>query len=193
MRAFVFVAFWLVEVFVEFAEMAVDEATEGGVLVTAVETETMVFAVAITAADVFAAEGGEGFLDEDVVEFAGTAEAGFDGGLAVEGAFAAEGAFEETLDGILDGAFDEALEPAFDSAFAEAGLLAVLVTVFDEVPLTFIFVSTTTISLPFAAVSEPATFTPCRGAGVGATTQGVIRTGMGSSTGIGGGGAGATG
>lgn len=192
--AFAFAAFWLlVEVFVEPAETAVDEATEGWVLLTAVETETIVFE-AITAADVFAAQGVEDFLDE-VVEFGVAAEAGFDGGFAVEGAFAEDAALEETLEVAFEGAFDGALDPAFDSAFADAGLLAVFVTVFDEVPLTFIFVSTTTISLPLAAVSEPATLTPSKGVGTGAgaTTQGVTITGMASMTGIGGGGAGATG
>ena len=162
--ALAFAAFWLaVVVFAgAAAETAVDEAIEGGALLDmAVETETMVFA-ATTAADIFAAA--EPFLEflEDVVEFAGAAEAGFEGG------FAEEGALEETLEAALEGAFDGALDPAcegalegaFEGGFAEA---AVFVTVFDEVPLTFIFVSTTTISLPLAAVSEPATFMPSRG------------------------------
>ena len=163
--ALAFAAFWLaVVVFAgAAAETAVDEAMEGGALLDmAVETETMVFA-ATTAADIFAAA--EPFLEflEDVVEFAGAAEAGFEGGFAEEGALeetleaAFDGALEGAFEGALDPACDGALEGAFEGGFAEA---AVFVTVFDEVPLTFIFVSTTTISLPLAAVSEPATFMP---------------------------------
>lgn len=210
--ALAFAAFWLAEVFADAVEeTAVDEATEGTFLLdTAVDTETMVLP-ATTAADVFAAA--EECLDplaDEVVEFAGAgagaAEAGFEGGLAVEGAFAEEGALEETFEGALEGAFEGAFEgglAAEDGAFAAgAGLLGVLVTVFEEIPLTFIFVSTITISLPLAAVSEPATLmslsASAAGAGVDAelahtATQGVINTGMGSKTGIGGGGAGATG
>lgn len=197
--ALAFAAFWLAVVFAEAAEeTAVEETTEGTFLLdTAVETETMVFA-ATTAADVFAAA--EECLDalaDEVVEFAsagagaGAAEAGFEGG------FADEGALEEVFEGAFEGGL-----AAEDGAFADAGLLGVLVTVFEEVPLTFIFVSTTTISFPLAAVSEPATLMSLSGSAAGAgvdaglahtATQGVIRTGMGSKTGIDGGGGGATG
>jgi hypothetical protein len=188
MMAFAFAAFWLAVVLAEVVDAATtateDAATEVGFLLTAVEAETTVLEHT-TAAEVFAAEE-EDFALEEVVEFA-AAEAGLEGGLAVEGALAEEAALEDAFEGALEGA----LEGTFDGAFAAEALF---VTVFVEVPLMAVFVSTTNISLPLAAVSEPATCTSFRGTGAALTaTQGVTKIGMASKTGIGGGGGGATG
>jgi hypothetical protein len=136
------------------------EVEEAGFLLRHVEAETTVLET-ITAADVFVMEAG--FLDE-VVEFAGAAEAGLDGGLREEGGFAGDGAFaedgvlEETFDSAFDGAleaaFDPTFDPAFDPAFASSTDLAtLLLTVFVEVPLIAVFVSVTTISFPFDVLS----------------------------------------
>jgi hypothetical protein len=195
MMAFAFAAFWLAVVLAEVVDAATtateDAATEVGFLLTAVEAETTVLEHT-TAAEVFAAEE-EDFALEEVVEFA-AAEAGLEGGLAVEGALAEEAALEDAFEGALEGAFaaeEGALEGTFDGAFAAEALF---VTVFVEVPLMAVFVSTTNISLPLAAVSEPATCTSFRGTGAALTaTQGVTKIGMASKTGIGGGGGGATG
>lgn len=150
--ALAFAAFWDVVV----------EAVEVGFLLRDVEAETTVFEM-ITAADVFVVEAG--FLDE-VVEGAGAAEAGLGGGLMEEGGFAEDGALEETFDSAFDGALEAAFEPAFDPAFDPAldptfdpnfpsstALATLLVTVFVEVPLIAVFVSVTTISLPFDVLS----------------------------------------
>jgi hypothetical protein len=109
-------------------------AEEAGFLLTEVEAETT------TAAEVLTEAATEDFLVEEATDFAGTEEAGLDGG------FAEEGALEETFDGALEGA----LEAAF--AASEAGL-ALLVIVLVEVPLMAVIVFVTTISLPFAVVS----------------------------------------
>jgi hypothetical protein len=133
--ALAFAAFWDV----------VAEVVEADFLLRDVEAETMVLE-RTTAADVFAVAE-VGFLDE-VIEFAGVAEAGLDGGLAVEGAL------DETFDSAFNSAFDSAFDPAFDPSFPSSTALAtLLVTVFVEVPLTVVFVSVTTISLPFAVLS----------------------------------------
>jgi hypothetical protein len=127
--AFTLFAFWLVEVeVVEPAFWLVDPAaTEAGFLLSAVEAETTVLETT-TAAEVFAEAATEEFLVEEVIDFAGTEEAGLDGGLTEEGA--------------LEGAF----------AASEAGL-ALLVTVLVEVPLMAVIVFVITISLLFAVVS----------------------------------------
>jgi hypothetical protein len=184
--ALAFAAFWD-------AEVEVVEAAESAFLLTAVEVETTVLETT-TAAEVFVVEAG--FLDE-VTEFAGAAEAGFDGGFAEDGGFAAEGGLTE------DGALEEPCDPAFDSAFeetfdaaltSEAGLVAlwatVLVTVFVEVPLTVVFVSVTTISLPLTVVSSPVTCISFKGAaGLTVTAiQGVTKIGIARRIGVGGGG-----
>jgi hypothetical protein len=134
--AFAFAAFWLAVVFAEVVEPA---AEEPGFLLTAVEAETTVLETT-TAAEVLTEAATEDFLVEEAIDFAGTEEAGLDGGLAEEGAL------EETFDGALEGA----LEAAF--AASEAGL-ALLVIALVEVPLMAVIVFVTTISLPFAVVS----------------------------------------
>ena len=179
-------AFWVEVVFAVAEDFAAEDAeeegaAEAGFLLRVVEAETTVF-VAITTAEVLMAKAAAEAL-EDVLTIVGAAEAGLGGGLIEDAAL------EETFEGALDSTFEGALEGAFAAE-------ALFVTVFEEVPLTFIFVSTTTISLPFAAASSPITFTPSRGAGAGlagTATQGVTKTGMASKTGIGGGGGGVTG
>jgi hypothetical protein len=142
--AFTLFAFWLADVeVVEPAFWLVDPAAEeADFLLSAVEAETTVLETT-TAAEVFAEAATEDFLVEEVIDFAGTEEAGLDGGLTEEGAL------EETFDGAF-AAEEGALEGAF--AACETGL-ALLVTVLVEVPLMAVIVFVTTISLPFAVVS----------------------------------------
>lgn len=113
----------------------------------------------------------------EAVDFAGAEEAGLEGG-----AFAAE---------------EAGAEAAFEGAFAaeDAALETLFVTVLEEVPLTAaVVLVVVTNSLPFAAVSEPATFMSLSGADLtGTATQGATNMGMASKIGIGGGGEGATG
>lgn len=165
-------------------EGALTEAggAEGGfekALVAAEDLETTVQGTTVlqmTAAEVFAAEE-EDFLD--VVDLAGAEEAGLDGHLTDEGAF----------DGAFDGAFEGALEGAL--AAEEAGLAGVLVTVLEEVPLMAVVVFVVTSSLPFAAISEPATVIPLSGQTglTGKAMHGVeTKIGMAKNIGVGGGG-----
>lgn len=168
--AFAFAAFWDVVVL---SEEALDAAAEG--LLQEVEAETTVLETT-AAAQVFAAVAAEDedFLDVlEVVDFAAAEEAGLEGG-----AFVAE-------DGGVEGGL----------AAEDAALEAVFVTVLDEVPLmALVVLVVVTSSLPFAAVSEPATAIPLSGEALaGTATQGATKMGMASRTGIGGGGGGATG
>lgn len=174
--AFSFAAFWLGVVL-----------AEGGALdflVAEVEAETTVLD-ASPGADVFAAAAeDEDFLDAlEVVDFAGAEEAGLEGGaFAVADKTGAESAFEGAL--------------AAAAADDDAALETVFVTVLeDDVPLmAAVVLVVVTSSLPFAAVSEPATFMSLSGAGLtGTATQGPTNMGMASRIGIGGGGDGATG
>jgi hypothetical protein len=142
--AFALFAFWLAELeVVEPAFCLVDPAAEEvDFLLRAVEAEPTVLKTT-TAAEVFAEAATEDFLVEEATDFAGTEEAGLDGGLTEEGAL------EETFDDAF-AAEEGALEGAF--AACETGL-ALLVTVLVEVPLMAVIVFVTTISLPFAVVS----------------------------------------
>lgn len=171
--AFSFAAFWL--------GVALEEALEAFAaefLLVEVEAETTVLDTT-TVAEVFAAAA----EDEDILEpleavdFAGAEEAGLEGG-----AFAAKDAgAEAALEGAL-AAEDAALETVFVTVLEEEPLMAAVVLV------------VVTNSLPFAAVSEPATFMLLNGTGlVGTATQGATNIGMASKIGIGGGGEEATG
>jgi hypothetical protein len=146
--AFALFAFWPAELeVVEPAFWLVDLAAEEvDFLLRAVEAETTVLETT-TAAEVFAEAATDDFLVEEAIDFAGTEEAGLDGGLTEDAAL------EETFDGTFDGAFaaeEDALEATF--AASEAGL-ALLVTVLVEVPLMAVTVFVTIISLPFAVGS----------------------------------------
>lgn len=172
--AFGFAAFWLDVDLEEVLEAAED------FLLKKVEAETTVLDTT-TVAEVFSAAAAtcdEDFLDAlDAVDFAGAEEAGLEGG-----AFDVE---------------DAAPEPALEGALAaeDAALETVFVTVLEEVPLmAAVVLVVVTNSLPFAEVSEPATFMSLSSAGLtGTATQGATNTGMASNVGIGGGGEGATG
>lgn len=189
MMALILRAFWEAVVLSEAAsEGALTEAggAEGGLeeaFVAAEDLETTVQETTVlqmTALLVFAAEDSD-FLE--AVDLAGAEEAGLQGHLADEGAF--DGAFEGTLDGALDGAFEGAL------AAEEAGLEGIFVTVLVEVPLMAVVVFVVTNSLPFAAVSEPATVMPLSGQKglTGTAMHGVAtKTGIAKSIGVGGGG-----
>lgn len=185
MMALILRAFWEAVVLSEAAsEGALTEAggAEGGLeeaFVAAEDLETTVQETTVlqmTASLVFAAEDSV-FLE--AVDLAGAEEAGLEGHLADEGAF--DGAFEGTLDGAFEGAL----------AAEEAGLAGVFVTVLVEVPLMAVVVFVVTNSLPFAAVSEPATVMPLSGQKglTGTAMHGVAtKTGIAKSIGVGGGG-----